>query len=106
MNQKVLTMISQSIAELSDVEEKNVKGGGRYCPSVQQTTVNVSIFGTWNEKTVAPETDMALKSDIHSYIHSLTHSFTHSLILLSVLRQRYSLFQSLFSTKSDLALPL
>jgi hypothetical protein len=45
MNQKVLTISSQSIAELSDVEEKNVKGGGRYCPSIQQTTVNVSIFG-------------------------------------------------------------
>jgi hypothetical protein len=41
---------------------------------------------------------MALKSDIHSFIHSL--------ILLSVLRQGYSLFQSEFSTEGDLLLPL
>jgi len=71
--------------------KRNVKGGGRYCPSIQQITVNMSQYLVSETKSAA---DMFLKSDIHSFI------------LLSALRQGHRLIQSEFSTEGDLALPL
>ena len=92
---RILTM-SSLLQSYMTSSERNVNGGGRYCPSIRQITVNMSPY-------LVSETRIQWSQQL---IWSWSQIFIHSLILLSVLRQGHSLFQSNMSTEGDLALPL
>jgi len=72
MNKKVLAMSSLLQSYLTS-SKKNVKGDGRYCASIQQTTINMSQYlvsetpKQWSQQLIWPWSQIFIHSFIHSF---------------------------------------